>query len=76
MTRTPDRDLFMLYFEWGCSPVATLRGTLPQTMYRALWFNPRTGAWIDAGTLESDAWCQRRLLPPPSEEDWALKLLL
>ncbi len=74
--RTPARDLFMLYFETGC-PQSSLRGTLPNADYRAQWFNPRTGDWLDAGRLHADAWCRIETLPPlPTSEDWALKLIL
>jgi hypothetical protein len=65
----------MLYFEWGAAQ-PTLRDAQRLATYEAWWFDPRTGAWIEAGELESDAWREIALPPLPSEEDWALKLKL
>jgi len=73
--RTPEKDLFMLYFEADC-PRARVRGTLYERTYRGQWFNPRTGGWIDAGGLGSSSGCEINLPPFPSDEDWALKLVL
>jgi hypothetical protein len=73
--RTPERDLFMLYCETGAKQ-PNLRGALANRTYQARWFNPRTGAWTDAGTLTADAWCRITLPDLPSEEDWAMKLTL
>jgi len=73
--RTPERDLFMLYFETGCAQ-PHLRSALPEAHYRAQWFNPRTGEWLDAGILTSDAWSRVELPTLPSGEDWAMKLVL
>ncbi len=78
--RTDDRALAMLYFERDC-PRAAVSGLVPNAAYRARWWDPREGAWSDAGggTLESDA-DGRAALPPfpdgngPSRNDWALKL--
>ena len=73
--RTPERDLFMLYFETGCAQ-PNLRGALHGAAYMAQWYDPRVGAWIDAGTLTSDAWGRIALPELPSAEDWAFKLTL
>ncbi len=73
--RTPERDLFMLYFEPGCAQ-PNLRGALPEASYHAQWFNPRTGEWLNAGDLVADAWCRITLPALPSADDWALKLVL
>jgi len=73
--RTPERDLFMAYFEQGC-PVGTLRGCRHEGVYQAQWFDPRTGEWLDAGTQQADDLCEIRLPEPPSAEDWALKLVI
>jgi hypothetical protein len=73
--RTPEKDLFMLYFEAGCPP-ATVRGALANQDYDALWFDPRDGTWIKAGTLRADQTCHISLPPFPTHEDWALKLVL
>jgi predicted amidohydrolase len=78
--RTPGRDLFLLYFEQDC-PSATLTGARPDGQYRAQWFNPRTGQWLDGelGLIQADA--EGKLVLPPfpgtptkSDTDWALKL--
>jgi hypothetical protein len=73
--RTPEKDLFLLYFEADC-PQATVRGALADRAYRAQWLDPRTGTWIDAGTLRADPRCHVALPSFPTEEDWAIKLKL
>jgi hypothetical protein len=73
--RTPEQDLFMLYFEAGC-PQASVRGALPERSYEARWFDPRQGSWIDAGPLASDQLCYLALPPFPGEGDWGLTLRL
>jgi hypothetical protein len=73
--RTPERDLFMLYFEDGCPPAA-VRGALPDRTYGAQWFDPQDGAWIEAGQLDSGQLCYIALPAFPDEGDWALKLRL
>jgi len=74
--RTDDRKHFKLYFERNVAR-PDLSGALPNTVYKAQWFDPRTGAWskAGAGTLTSDA--QGRIaLPacPTSADDWGLSL--
>ena len=73
--RTRDKDVFMLYFEADCPP-ATVRGALADRTYRAQWFDPRTGTWIDGGALVADQRCDIALPPFPSDGDWGLKLVL
>jgi hypothetical protein len=73
--RTPDRALFMLYFETGAAS-PHLRGALAHRTYDAWWFDPRTGAWRDVGPLTADAWCRIALPQLPSSEDWAMKVKL
>ena len=48
--RTPDREIFLAYFERGC-PKSEIRGAKLNTKYRAEWFDPRTGAWQPAGPV-------------------------
>lgn len=77
---TSGKDLFLLYFEKEC-PKASLAGALPQSKYKALWFNPRSGNWIDAGILSADSVGRINLPNFPdksarSKTDWALKLTL
>ena len=73
--RTPQRDLFMLYFEADC-PQASVRSALPKRTYQAQWFDPRTGEWYDAGHLTADQRSYIALPPCPSAKDWGLKLAL
>jgi hypothetical protein len=72
---TPERDLFMLYFEADCPP-ARVRGAQADQTYLARWFDPRTGGWTDAGLLIADPTGYVTLPPFPSDGDWGLKLTL
>jgi len=77
---TSEKDLFLLYFEKDC-PKASLAGATPQSKYKALWFNPRSGNWIGAGVLSADSAGRINLPNFPdkstrSKTDWALKLTL
>jgi hypothetical protein len=78
--RTPEKDLFLLYFEKDCNR-ATLSGALPDAEYKASWFNPRTGQWTEAGTLTADS-AGKIVLPSfpgnleKTDTDWGLKLTL
>jgi len=76
--RTAEKDFFLLYFEKDCPP-AILSGALPKGRYRAVWFNPRTGDWIDAGVLVARAAGEITLPNFPGDTkksgaDWGLKL--
>jgi hypothetical protein len=75
--RTPDKGIFLLYFEKGC-PRSQLRGAKLQSVYRAQWFDPRTGAWQDVGggTLRSSAIGIIVLPDFPGDTDWGLRLML
>jgi hypothetical protein len=73
--RTPERDLFLLYFE-ADTPPASLRSALPDHTYQALWFDPRTGQWSDAGTVTANQQTYVALPAKPTDDDWALKLTL
>jgi len=58
-----------------------LSGGLPNRSYKAVWFNPRMGGWIDAGVLAADSAGQIALPNFPdnkmtSQADWGLKLKL
>jgi hypothetical protein len=76
LMRTADRRMFKLYFQRKAAS-ANLSGALPNTAYKAQWFDPRTGAWSNAanGSLRSDSQGRIRIpaLPTP-DEDWALSL--
>ena len=78
--RTPEKDLFVLYFEKDC-PKANLSGAILRGKYKAVWFNPRTGIWRDAGVLSANSAGVIDLPSFPgnstrSREDWAMKLTL
>jgi hypothetical protein len=73
--RTPDKSLFMVYFEADC-PQSIVRGTLYERTYHAQWFNPRNGEWTDIGPLTASHQCEIKLPLQPTSEDWALKLTL
>ena len=77
---TPQRDLFLLYFERDCPP-ATLSGAKPNGKYASRWYNPRTGRWLgrSAVELQADSGGKLALGPFPdapgkARTDWALKL--
>jgi hypothetical protein len=73
--RTPDKDIFLAYFEKGC-PRAQVRGARLNSLYRAQWFNPRDGTWSDVGggTLVSNKIGLVQLPEFPGDNDWGLRL--
>jgi hypothetical protein len=75
--RTPDKGLFLLYFERGC-PRSQVRGAKLEAVYRAQWFDARAGAWQDvgSGTLRSSAIGIIMLPDFPSDTDWGLRLMV
>jgi len=92
--RTPDRNLFLVYFEKdypdyfredpvrvraydGPLPRAIVRGAEINTRYAAVWFDPRTGEWLDGQAVQLTSDMIGRLFVPdmPSDEDWALALV-
>ncbi|HEV2485777.1 MAG TPA: DUF5060 domain-containing protein [Terracidiphilus sp.] len=74
--RTPDKNIFLAYFEKGC-PRSLVRGTLPMTLYRARWFDPRLGAWSDVGdgVAKANNIGEIQLPDFPSDADWGLSLV-
>lgn len=74
--RTNDKRHFKIYFERNVTRPG-LSGALPDTVYKAEWFDPRTGGWSKAGdgTLRSDPQ-GRIVLPgcPANSDDWGLSL--
>ena len=74
-SRTPDRALFMVYFEADC-PQATVRGALAGRSYRCTVFDPREGQWIGHGDVTADVMTRISLPELDAEEDWAVKLIL
>jgi hypothetical protein len=78
--RTEKKDLFLLYFEKDC-PKATLSGAIFFSKYKAQWFNPKTGDWMDGGILTADPGGEISLPnfldnSDVSKTDWGLKLTL
>lgn len=73
--RTPDRNLLLAYFEKGC-PQSQIRGLKLNSVYKAEWFDPRTGTWreVGGGTVRSSRIGIVMLPVFPSELDWGLKL--
>jgi hypothetical protein len=73
--RTPDRDIFLAYFEKGCPP-SQIRGAKLNSTYRAEWFDPRQGTWQAAGsgTVTSSVIGIIMLPDFPSDIDWGLRL--
>jgi hypothetical protein len=81
-SRTPDKQLFLLYFEKGCAK-ATLSGALPNANYQAGWFDPRQGVWLQWQGQAPLADAQGTITLPSfptslatSVNDWALTLKL
>jgi Protein of unknown function (DUF4038)/Domain of unknown function (DUF5060) len=73
--RTPDKEIFLLYFEKG-SPKSQVRGAKLWSEYRAEWFDPRNGSWkpVEKGWLRSNE-IGIILLPEfPADTDWGLRL--
>ena len=74
--RTDDRKIFLAYFEKGC-PREQVRGARLNSDYRAQWFDPRNGTWLDlpGGTVRSNEIGIIELPPVPDDNDWGLKLV-
>lgn len=72
---TPGREIVLAYFEKDC-PTSQIRTLAPLSIYRAQWYDPRSGTWSDAG----NGWLKANVsgvmvLPAfPSDLDWALRL--
>src|ERR1022692_1134752 len=74
--RTPDKNIFLAYFEKGCAR-SQVRGAKLSSLYRAEWFDPRKGAWQDVGstgTLRSSVIGIITLPQFPGDTDWGLRL--
>ena len=74
--RTPNKKTFLAYFEKGC-PTSQIRGTIINSYYRAQWFDPRNGKWIDAGSgeVQSNTIGIIELPAFPTDDDWGLRLI-
>jgi Protein of unknown function (DUF4038)/Domain of unknown function (DUF5060) len=73
--RTDDKELFLVYFEKGC-PQSQIRGARLNSRYRAQWFNPRNGTWLDAGNgiVFANKIGIIGLPDFPGDADWGLRL--
>jgi hypothetical protein len=74
--RTPDKEIFLAYFEHGC-PKSQIRGARLNSTYRAAWFNPRDGSWIDVGEgrVHANKIGIIELPDFPGDTDWGLRLI-
>jgi len=74
--RTPDKKIFLAYFEKGV-PRPQVRGAKLNSLYRAQWFDPRHGAWVDAGNgvARSNEIGVIELPDFPGDTDWGLRLM-
>jgi len=73
--RTPERDLFLLYFEKGIE-AGYVRSARHDATYKADWYDVRTGEWLDAGLMASSDLEIVQLPAKPDDDDWALRLRL
>ena len=74
--RTPDKNIFLAYFEKGC-PRSQVRGAKLNSVYRAEWWDPRKATWQDVGgtgTLPSSVIGIIMLPDFPGDSDWGLRL--
>jgi hypothetical protein len=74
--RTDDKQIFLAYFEKGC-PQSQIRGARLNSLYRAQWFNPKNGLWLDAGEGKVMANKIGIISLPnfPGDSDWGLSLV-
>jgi hypothetical protein len=74
--RTEDKRIFLAYFEKG-SPKSQIRGAKLNSDYKARWFNPRDGNWIDmnGGKLSANKIGVIALPDFPGDQDWGLQLI-
>jgi hypothetical protein len=74
--RTPDKEIYLVYFEKGCLR-SQIRGAKLNSTYRAQWFDPRNGTWQDAGNggmVQSSRIGIIALPNFPDDNDWGLRL--
>lgn len=74
--RTPDKNIFLAYFEKGC-PKSEIRGAQLNSIYHAHWFDPRSGKWLKVGdgTVKAGNIGLIRLPDFPGDADWGLRLI-
>jgi hypothetical protein len=74
--RTLDKEIFLAYFEKAV-PRSQIRGGKLNSIYRAEWFDPRNGTFLDVapnGTVRSSVIGVIMLPDPPADTDWGLRL--
>lgn len=73
---TPEKDIFMAYFEKGC-PRSQIRALKPLSYYAAQWFDPRSGTWSDVsnGFVMTNVLGVVVLPDFPADLDWGLRLV-
>ena len=83
MMRTPDKKVAFLYFENDAEENQTVSGLLAGQEYRAEWFDPRTGKWLDMPsdgfiTINNSGSLILPDFPATSNEnnDWAARLMI
>jgi endo-1,4-beta-D-glucanase Y len=81
LMRTPDKGFGLLYFE-NKAIVGRAAGWRPGGRYTFAWFDPRTGTWLPATTLQADKTGTLQLPPLPAapaasgtDGDWAAKIV-
>lgn len=73
--RTPDKSLFLIYFENEAPLEAKVRGLTYGAQYRATWFDPRSGKWqTPSDPIDVPRSCVMALPPRPDGRDWGLML--
>lgn len=73
--RTPDRSLFLIYFEKDAPMEARVRGATKYGRYRPTFFDPRSGEWLQPDKPVTVASSSVLALPQrPDERDWGLML--
>ncbi len=74
--RTSDSEIFLAYFERGC-PKSKIRGARPMSLYKAQWFDPRSGTFSDAAgvPLASNNIGEVQVPTFPGDNDWGFKLV-
>jgi hypothetical protein len=72
--RTPDKNVFLVYFEKGC-PRAKIRGAHLNSRYTAQWFDPHTGTFSEPREVTANKIGLIEVPAFPGDSDWGLKLV-
>jgi len=76
---TPERDLFLLYFEKDCPGAVEIRRLRKNSTYSVKWFDPREGKWfsdpsVDKVTSDEIGTVSIERIRP--DLDWGMSLVL